>query len=235
MCKKLTEEQVKKLFAYCLKNEIYEYDLQIEIVDHLASSIEDQWFNDPELSFGWALKNAMDKFGKNGLQKLERKLKKQLRHNFNLILWRYFLEYFRLPKILITLILFSAIFTVLRLVQNNFQVIFLMTIPISFSTIYYYFFYFPKKIDINPADNKTFVLLDYLKNINAKVGSLVQAPFLVYMFSFGTHLRYSNAVWEELIISAIFALLLVLSYGHFFFLPQKIREYFFKNYSEYAS
>ena len=235
MYKKLSNEQVKKLYAYCLKQEIYEYDLQIEIVDHLASSIEDQWVQDSDLSFGWALKNTLDKFGKNGLQKLERKLKKQLRRNFNLILWRYFLKYFRLPKILITAALFTVLFAVLRIAQNNYQVLLFITVPLSIFAFYYSKFYFPKKVDIKTANDKTFVLLDYLKNINTKVGVFIQSPFFALMFSSGSRLRYSNAVWEEIIISAVIALFLVFSYGHFFFLPQKIREYFFKNYSEYAS
>jgi len=234
MYKKLTEEQVKKLFAYCLKYEIYEYDLQIEIIDHLASSIEDQWQKDPELSFGWALKNTLEKFGKNGLQKLERKLKKQLRRNFNLILWRYFLEYFRLPKILITAALFTVLFAVLRIAQNNYQVLLFITVPLSLFAFYYGYFYFPRKVDIKTANDKTFVLLDYLKNINTKVGVFIQSPFFALMFSSGNRLRYSNAIWEEIVISAVIALFLVFSYGHFFFLPNKIRAYFFKNYAEHA-
>lgn len=234
MHKKLTEEQITKLFAFCRKKEIYAYDLQIEIVDHLASSIEEQWQENPELSFGWALKNATQKFGKNGLKHLEHKIRRQLHRNFNLILWKYFLQYFRWPKLVITVALFLSIFTLLRITPNNHLVIMAIAGSISVFSIYYHYFVFPRKLDIIPPAQKQFEILDYLKNINAKMGSVVQLPFLALLFSKHLVLQHSNVIWKEATISLIFSILIVLLYGHFFFLPQKIREYFYKNYLEIA-
>ena len=234
MHKKLTEEQVTKLFAFCLKNEINACDLQIEIVDHLASAIEDQWRNNPELSFGWALKNALEKFGKSGLKQLEHKIRRQLHRNFNLILWKYFLQYFRWPKLIITVALFFSVFTLLRITTNNHWVIMAIAVFISGFSIYYHYFVFPRKLDIIPPSQKQFEILDYLKNINAKMGSVVQLPFLAMILSKNMVLQHSNVIWKEAIISLIFSILIVLLYGHFFFLPQKIREYFYTNYSEIA-
>lgn len=234
MYKKLTEEQVTKLYAFCLKNEIYAYDLQIEIVDHLASSIEEQWQQNRELSFGWALKNATKKFGKFGFKILEHKIRRQLHRNFNFILWKYFLQYFRWPKMVVTFALFLSIFTLLRITPNNHWVIMAIAGSISVFSIYYHYFVFPKKLDIIPPLQKQFEILDYLKNINAKMGSVVQLPFLAFLFSKHLVLQHSNVIWKEATISLIFSILIVLLYGHFFFLPQKIREYFYRNYSEIA-
>ncbi len=234
MHKKLTEEQVAKLFAFCQKNEIYAFDLQIEIVDHLASSIEEQWQGNPELTFGWALKNALDKFGKTRLKKLEHKLRRQLKQNFNRILFSYLLEYFRWPKIVITVIVFLSIFTLLQFTNNNFRILLFISIPVSLFSIYYHFFIFPKKFDINITNNKTFELIDYLKNINARIGSVAQLPFILLIASNDAGMRSSNTIKMEILIAFLFSLLLVFFYGHFFFLPQKIREYFFRNYSEFA-
>lgn len=231
---KLTEEQVTKLFVFCRKSEIYAYDLQIEIVDHLASSIEEQWQKNPELSFGWALKNATQKFGNNGLKQLGRKVKRQLHRNFNLFLWNYFLQYFKWPKLIITSVLFLSILTLLRITPNNHWVIMVIAVSLSVFSIYYHFFVFPKKLDIIPPLQKQFEILDYLKNINAKMGSVVQLPFLVLMFSNNLILQHSNLIWKEVIITLVFSLLIVLLYGYFFFLPKKIREYFYKNYFEIA-
>jgi len=235
MDKKLTEEQVTKLFAFCLKNEIYAYDLQIEIVDHLASSIEDQWLKNPDMSFGWALKNATQKFGKYGLKQLERKIKRQLRRNFNLILWDYFLQYFRWPKLIITSALFLSIFTLIRITPNNHWVIMTIAVSLSVFSIYYHYFIFPKKLDIILPAQKQFEILDYLKNINAKMGSVVQLPFVAMLFSKHMILQHSNVIWKEATISLVFSILIVLLYGYFFFLPNKIREYFYRNYFEIAT
>lgn len=234
MHKKLTEEQVTKLFAFCHKNEIYAYDLQIEIVDHLASSIEEQWQGNPELSFGWALKNALGKFGKTGLKKLEYKLRRQLKQNFNRILFNYLLEYFRWPKLVITAAVFLSIFTLLQFTNNNFRILLFISIPVSLYSIYYHFFIFPKKLDINITNNKNFELIDYLKNINARIGSVAQLPFILLIASNDVSSRSSNTIKMEILIAFLFSLLLAFLYGHFFFLPQKIREYFYKNYSEFA-
>ncbi len=230
MHKKLTEEQVTKLFAFCRKNEIYAYDLQIEIVDHLASSIEEQWQKNHDLSFGWALKNATQKFGKYGLKQLEHKVKRQLRRNFNLILWNYFLRYFKWPKLFSTIALFLSIFTLLRITPNNHWVILTIAVSLSVFSIYYHYFVFPQKLDIIPPQQKQFEILDYLKNINAKMGSVVQLPFVAMLFSKHMILQYSNVIWKEATISLVFSILIVLLYGYFFFLPNKIREYFYKNY-----
>ena len=40
MNKKLTEAQIDELFSFCKRKGVKHYDLQIELVDHLASSIE---------------------------------------------------------------------------------------------------------------------------------------------------------------------------------------------------
>jgi len=234
MYKKLTEEQVSKLFAFCLKNEIYAYDLQIEIVDHLASSIEEQWLSNPDLPFGWALKNATQKFGKYGLKQLERKIKRQLHRNFNLILWNYFLQYFRWPKLVVTVALFLSILTLLRITPNNHWVIMAIAVSLSVFSIYYHYFVFPKKLDIIPPAQKQFEILDYLKNVNAKIGGIIQLPFFLIGASKDMNLRSLNTLKIEILISILFSFLLVFLYGHFIFLPQKIREYFYRNYFEIA-
>lgn len=40
MNKQLTEEQIADLFLFCEENGVRYYEVQIELVDHLASAIE---------------------------------------------------------------------------------------------------------------------------------------------------------------------------------------------------
>ncbi len=69
MSRKITKEENEKLFEFCKRHYVYHYDLQIELVDHLASAIEEQWKTDSELGFDEALKKSFGKFGISGFSK----------------------------------------------------------------------------------------------------------------------------------------------------------------------
>ena len=60
---RLTEAQIEKLFAFVKKKHVPFYDLQIEIVDHLAQRIEDEIDSTPDLEFEPALQKVYDGFG----------------------------------------------------------------------------------------------------------------------------------------------------------------------------
>jgi hypothetical protein len=234
MKRTLTPEQVKKLFAWCEKYEVYDYDLQLEIVDHLASAIEHQWKENPELSFGWALKNIRDKFGWRDFRKLERKMQRQLKHKFRRILFNYFTQYLKLPKITITFCLAIIFFILLQLLENNSILIILYCIPISVASVYSSFVLFPKKIEINLKKEKSFMILEYLHETNKNVSTLALLPLYGLFFFNLESIRYSNLVWQEIFIALIMAFASILLWGYFFYLPEKIRNYFIKNYPEYA-
>jgi hypothetical protein len=51
----LNKEQVDHLFAFCNKHYVQHYDLQIELVDHLANAVEEKMAIDSQLSFEEAL------------------------------------------------------------------------------------------------------------------------------------------------------------------------------------
>jgi hypothetical protein len=150
------------------------------------------------------------------------------------MLWKNFLEYFKFPKIAITLLLTVSIFSILQLAQNNAWVVVVLTVPISLISVYYNFKIFPHKIEIKPVQGKSFMILEYLDSINSYTGRIVQLPFIAIYYTTFSNLKNSNTVLEELAISLVLSSLSVLLYGYFFFLPAKIREYFLSNYSEFA-
>jgi hypothetical protein len=43
--RRLTPDEIDELFAFCSKRNVKEYEIQVELVDHLASSIEIQFDN----------------------------------------------------------------------------------------------------------------------------------------------------------------------------------------------
>jgi hypothetical protein len=78
------------------------------------------------------------------------------------------------------------------------------------------------------------MILNYLKEIGKRAGSIVMLPPYILFFSGPYKLNYTNHLYQEIIISVIMALITVFIYGYFFYLPQKVREHFFANYPEYA-
>jgi len=48
---KLTTPQIEDLFKFTRKHFVYHYDVQSELVDHLANDIEEIWNEKPYLSF----------------------------------------------------------------------------------------------------------------------------------------------------------------------------------------
>ena len=102
MNRTITTEETKKLFKFCRDHYVFHYDLQVELVDHLASSIEEKWEIKPELSFEEALHNTFRKFGVTGFSKIKEQKQKELARRYNRLIWKYLLEFFSWPKIVMT-------------------------------------------------------------------------------------------------------------------------------------
>ena len=60
---KLTSEQIERLYQFTRQHYVEWYDLQTELVDHLANAIEQQWQENPKISFEEALQIEFKKFG----------------------------------------------------------------------------------------------------------------------------------------------------------------------------
>ena len=67
---KLSTEQIEHLFNFTKKHYVEHYDVQVELVDHLANAIEDQWKENPNILFEDALQTEFKKFGVFGFTSL---------------------------------------------------------------------------------------------------------------------------------------------------------------------
>ena len=79
----LKEEQIEKLYQFTRAHYVEWYDLQTELVDHLAGDIEHILAKDPELSFEEALHSSFKKFGVFGFSDIVEKKNKT--HSQNII------------------------------------------------------------------------------------------------------------------------------------------------------
>lgn len=66
----LTEEQINRLYKFCVQHYVRYYDVQIELVDHLANAIEARMEADKKLDFETALNSVYAGFGMMGFSKI---------------------------------------------------------------------------------------------------------------------------------------------------------------------
>ena len=70
---KLNESQIEKLYLFTRQHFVEWYDLQTEIVDHLANAIETQWIENSNRTFEEALQIEFKKFGVFGFMEVVEK------------------------------------------------------------------------------------------------------------------------------------------------------------------
>ncbi len=111
----LTESHIEQLFKFTRKHYVYHYDVQSELVDHLANDIEDICKENPNLSFKEARDKSFKKFGIFGFMDVIEAKQKQMNKRYLYILWRFVKEWFTIPKIIITISIFISLFLILRI------------------------------------------------------------------------------------------------------------------------
>jgi len=87
------------LFAFTQKKFVHWYDLQAELVDHLASRIEEEWAADPSLDFDQALERVYKGFGIFGFAHVVQEKSAQLQKQQNKMWWRELRAFFSWPRI----------------------------------------------------------------------------------------------------------------------------------------
>ncbi len=110
----LSTEQIDKLFEFCERHFVRHYDLQVELVDHLANAIEEQMNAQPNISFEKALDIVYQSFGSTGFGRLisDKRIaaEKQGRRMF----WKFFKEHLRWPKILLLLLIVAFAYSLFK-------------------------------------------------------------------------------------------------------------------------
>lgn len=110
---KLTESQIQQLYTFTQKHYVDWYDVQTELVDHLANGIEAQWETNSNFPFEDALQLEFKKFGIFGFTDVIEEKTKVLNKRYRNIVWGYFKDFFKLPKIIMTLFLIWCYYNVL--------------------------------------------------------------------------------------------------------------------------
>jgi len=233
MNRTIKPEETQLLFNFCHNHYVYHYDLQAELVDHLASAIEEQWISNPEVPFEEALKNTFKKFGITGFSKVKMNKQKELARKYNRLMWKYFIEYYRWPKMVMTAALTMILFTIFKIIGNPKWITLGFFISLIFSGILIYYLT-SKKHKIITIDGKKFLLLEQLKQIQNMVIYVVPLPIHIFNISRYSQIPFLPGDSGNLIQSFVMVGFSFILYAQFFHIPCKIKEDFMEQFGDFA-
>lgn len=131
--RKISDLETTKLYAFTKAHYVEYYDVQTELVDHLANGIELLWQEKPTLSFDDALQIEFKKFGVFGFTDLVTERQKKMGKRYNKLILSILKTYFTIPRLFLTTMLILVIYLFLSTVTYKEYVViglFVMSIMI---------------------------------------------------------------------------------------------------------
>jgi hypothetical protein len=119
MKQELTPEQINGLFAFCRKHYVQFYDVQVELVDHLANAIEEKMDLNKKMSFETALASVYSGFGIKGFSEIVKTRTYVVNKRCRKLRQKLFFSYFTWPKAAMTLCCFLTLAILPQLLPGN--------------------------------------------------------------------------------------------------------------------
>jgi hypothetical protein len=225
---KLNQTQIDQLYLFTRQHFVEYYDLQTELVDHLANAIEAQWQLTPTRAFDDALQIEFKKFGVFGFSDVVQERHVALEKKYRKIVWSHFKTFFQLPQIILT---FSAVVTLFFILKWSF---YSEIIVIGMLTLLLVFFFVElarnarKMKNRNQETGKKWLFKEILNGYGQGSGLMFLPLQMVF------HLR--NLISDDFVLGSISFFIVSLALVQYIVLviiPQKAENYLKEVYPEY--
>ncbi|OSY88906.1 hypothetical protein WH52_04380 [Tenacibaculum holothuriorum] len=228
---KLNDQQIQDLYSFTRQHYVEHYDVQTELVDHLANDIEQIWERFPALTFEQARDKSFKKFGVFGFMNVVEEKQKQMNKKYFKLILSFVKEWFKLPKIAVTIMLFVIFYQLQEFSQayNLYMAVYFTIIFIELFKIYQ----FKKKIkDKTSKTGKKWMLEDIM--MAQGIGSVVLIMFYAFEFSLPNNKELIEmSELRRFFVSLMVVLTILVSYITLIVIPQKSEELLEKHYPEY--
>ncbi|MFN3752819.1 hypothetical protein [Flavobacterium sp.] len=225
---KLNAEQIERLYTFTRQHYVEYYDLQTELVDHLANAIEEQWLENPKLSFEEALKIEFKKFGVFGFMEVVEERQVALNKKYNKLVLSELKTFFSIPKIIGTFSAIGIIFYFLKSLQEG---IWIMQTVFLFLVLFYFIgmtILWRTNKRRSQKSGRKWLFKDIIFGYSASAG-LINLPL-----QFSIHLRAESYPDWVLAIYALFMIVFALTeYIVLVLIPSKAEKHLKETYPEY--
>jgi len=226
---KITENQIEELYLFTRKHFVEWYDVQTELVDHLANGIEAQWEQNPNLSFHEALNNEFKKFGVFGFSEVVEQKTNALSKYYIKEVVKYLKEYFKLPKIILTFSSIWVLFKIMQIFENKDYVV-IPVVLIVFGLVIIY------AIKENTRLNKSYKATGKKWLFESITGQLGGAIHFLNIGIYAPLYSQSNEQWtltSQLVFSVFVVIYVLFFYIALKIVSPKLKEKLSKEHPEY--
>ena len=225
---KLTQTHIENLYEFTRKHFVYHYDVQTELVDHLANDIEEIWLENPHLSFEDARDKSFKKFGIFGFMDVVEAKQKQMNKRYWNIQLRFVKEWFTMPKVLTTSLIFLGIYLVLQIKYSEFIILGGLFLAVVFEMIFIY-----KDRKVQKQKTEKIFLLEEM--IGQTKGGFVSIGFVnIFNMVHLTKVEFSSLESHWLILIAFCTtIVIIMFYVTSYVIPSKSQELLQETYPEY--
>jgi len=226
--RKLTPEEIEYLFTFVEQSDVKEYEIQAELVDHLASSIEIQLKQNTSTSFHEALNITYNDFGTNGFNVIVKTKRRMFRHKYNILFLKYLATYFQLPRIILTIALTISLFSVFRYFDESQSLLkSIGAIAIFLNFVYMAIIHPPHQL----KGEKSFFINYYFKRLRIGTGLILIGLFYATMHS-GEYLAVHKPEWLDLLISFLIVFIFIITYVLMIYMPKLLNQHFKKQFPD---
>ncbi|EAR02751.1 hypothetical protein [Maribacter sp. HTCC2170] len=231
---KFTQDQIQELFKFTRKHYVEHYDVQTELVDHLANGIEEQISLQPKITFKEALNLEFKKFGVFGFQEVINKKTNAMSWRYWKIIFQFYKEYFKLPKLAMTVTSILVVTALCRLIPMEFKHYTFVGILFAIEIILFVI-YFRNRNNYQSErikDGKKWMLKDQIYSFANSIQIINLFPIMLNLPFFSNYfMEYSFLI--DLSFALLVVCLIVFCYVVVKVIPQKAVELLSETYPEY--
>ena len=225
---RLSKTQIETLYKFTRKHFVEFYDVQTELVDHLANGIETQWEENANVTFEEALTREFKKFGVFGFSEIVEQRTKVLEKRYRKEVFKNLKAYFKLPKIIITIFSIWALFQILQYFKEK-QTLVVLLIACVLVFCFSYYLYETKKIKRNQKQTGKKWLFE---SVNSQLGGFI------HLLNIGIYMPIINFDKEWDLLVLLFFSICIVMYSLLFYVSihvvsPKLRTKFSKENPEY--
>jgi len=226
--KKITDLELAALYKFTRKHFVEYYDVQTELVDHLANDIEQIWLEKPSLSFDEAKDISFKKFGVFGFMEVVESRTKAITKKYYKTMFSILKDFFRLPQIMVTLTIFTSIFGLLD-VFPSYQEYTIITVVLLYLVVIGHRLFKLNRIRKRrfKTSGKKWLFEEMILNTGG-IGTFSYLPVHFISLFDGSY-----GVYSMVFFSAFLTLFSVINYIVVFIIPSKMTELLETQYPEY--